>query len=417
MWMLKKFKYIPLEEVHRLIREITGGKAGQEVISVFHAYNRVLAEDITSDVNIPPVSISHFDGYAIRAEDSSEASIDSPVSLRVVGRSYLNEEYEGGINVGEAAYVSTGCKLPTGANAVIPVEVVKDKGDAIEVRKPVRPYENVVAVGMDVKKGEAIFKAGHVLRAQDIKFLMEIKKWKVEVFKKPVVAIISVGDELTSRIEETDVKKFDSHGEMISILAGEAGGVPLNLGIAPDDVNAIKKLLREGMERADVIATVGGASVGERDHVWEAINQLGKVIIRGIRVQPGRVTSLGVVRDKPVVMLPGHVQSTLAGFCLVLLPLIRQMGGFASAFSLTTLSARMSQKILLKEFASFKRVRFVKVTKVNGDYIAEPILGDSSLISIVVKANGFIVVPERKEAVEGGEEVNVHLLDGLFPLA
>jgi len=416
MWMLKKFNYLPLEEVHQSIREITRGKAGEEVISVFHAYNRVLAEDVISEVNIPPVSISHYDGYAIRAEDSSGASTDNPISLRVVGRSHLNEEYEGEINVGETVYIATGCRLPMGANAVIPVEMVKDKGDVIEVRKPVRPYENVVPAGMDVKRGEAIFKAGHVLRAQDIKLLMEIKKWKVKVFKKPVVAIISVGDELTSRIDEADVKKFNSHGEMVSILVEEAGGVPLNLGIASDDLDTIKRLLKEGTERADVVVTIGGASLGERDHVWEAMNRLGKAIIRGIRVQPGRVTSLGVIKDKPVVMLPGHVQSTLVGFCLVLLPLIRQMGGFALPFSFTTLNARISQKILLKEFVSFKRVRFVKVTKVNGAYIAEPILGDSSLIGVVVKANGFIMVPERKEAVEEGEEVNVHMLDGLFPL-
>lgn len=247
---------------------------------------------------------------------------------------------------------------------------------------------------------------------------MDIGKWGVNVFKKPVVAIASVGSELTSQIEETDEKKFSSHGEMISILVEEAGGVPLNLGIAPDDVNVIKGTLRKGLEKAEIVVTVGGASVGEKDYVLEAISQLesSKVLMRGVKAQPGRVTSLTVVGSKPIVMLPGHVQSTLVGFYLILLPLIRQMGGLQSPFPLIALKARMSKKMLLKEFVSFERVRFVNVSKVASGYIAEPILGDSSLTSVVVKANGFVIMPEGREVIEEGEEVNVHLVNGLFPL-
>jgi len=415
MW--KKFSYIPVEEAHQILIKTVRVETRGEIVPIHEAYNRVLAEDIISDVDIPPVNISHFDGYAVRAEDTSQASINNPVLLRVVSRIYSNEEYKGEVTVGEAAYISTGCNLPAGANAVIPVELVKTKGDFIEVRHGIQLYENVVPTGMDVKIGEAIFKGGHILRAQDIKFLVDIKKWRVKVFKRPVVAIASVGSELTNRIEETDKKKFNSHGVMISILVGEAGGVPLNLGIAPDDVNAIKRLLREGLGEADIVVTIGGASVGEKDYVWEAVNQLGtpKVIIRGIKVQPGRVTSLSVVDDKPIIMLPGHIQSTLVGFYSLLLPSIRLMSGLPVTVPYITLKAKISRKIVVKEFTPFERVRFVKVTKISEDYIAEPVIGDFSLTSVVVKANGFVVIPEGKEVVEEGEEVNV-FLKGLFPL-
>jgi len=420
MWISKKFNYISLEEAHQLIRKAIGQKKlGREVVSVFHAYNRVLAEDVISDVDIPPASISHFDGYAVRAEDTSQASIDNPVLLRVVGRSYLDEEYEGEVNVGEAVYISTGCKLPAGANAVIPVELTKTKGDFIEVRHSIRPCQNVIPAGMDVKRGETVFKIGHVLRAQDIKFLADIKKWKVKVFKKPVVAIASVGSELTSQIEETDVKKFNSHGLMISFLVKEAGGIPLDLGIAPDDVNAIKRVLREGLKKADIVATIGGASIGEKDYVWEAIKLLGtpKVTVRGIKVVPGRVTSLSIVDDKPIVMLPGHVQSTLVGFYSILLPLIRLMSGLPLASPLMTLKAKMSQEIVHthKKYAPFERIIFVKVTKIADDYVIEPVLGDSFLTSVVAKADGFIMIPKGKQVVKKGEEVNVHFIKGLFP--
>jgi len=417
MWMSKKFAYTPLGEAHQLIAEITKGKTQQESMPVFHAYNRVLAEDIISDVDIPPFSVSHFDGYAVRAEDTLEASINNPVLLKVVGRIYLDEEFKGEVNAGETAYISTGCALPAGADAVIPVEGAKNKGDYIEVLRGMQPYENVVPAGVDVKKGEKVFAVGHVLRAQDIKFLIDMKKWAVKVFKRPVVAIASVGNELTDRIEEADKKKFNSHGVVISILVHEAGGVPLNLGIAPDEVDAIKRTLRMGLEKADVMATIGGASVGEKDYVLEALNQLGttKSMVRGIRVQPGRVTSLSVLDEKPIVMLPGHIQSTLVGFYSILLPLIRLMSGLPLKAEPETLRAKISRKIVVKEYVSFERVRFVRVTRIYGDCVAEPVIGDSSLTSVVVKANGFIIIPEGKEAVEEGEEVNVHFLKGLFP--
>jgi len=415
MYMHKRFKYLSLDEAYELIRNLVG-KVKEEEVFVQEAYNRVLAEDIISEVDIPCYDVSHFDGYAVKAEDVAQASINNPILLRVAGQSFLGEEFEGEINAGEAVYISTGCKVPLGANAVIPVEQVKVINGFIEVRRSVRPYENIISAGSDVKKGEKVLSQGHVLRAQDIKFLMDIKKWKVRVFKKPVVAIISVGDELTNRIEEADKKKFDSHSIMLSHLINEAGGITIHLGVASDDVNEVKRLLIIGLEKADIVATIGGASLGEKDCCWEAANQIGTpaAIIRGIKVQPGRVSSL-MMLDKPIVMLPGHIQSTLVGFCLILLPLIRHMAGHMSPFSFTTLNARLSRRISVKEFASFIRVRFVKVTKVNGGYIADPILGDSPLTSVVVKANGFIMVPEGKETVEEGEEVDVHLVNGLFP--
>jgi molybdenum cofactor synthesis domain-containing protein len=229
--------------------------------------------------------------------------------------------------------------------------------------------------------------------------------------------MISVGDELTNRPEEAGVKKFDSHGLMISTLINELGGLPLSLGIAPDDVNVIKKMLRNGLKKSDIVVTIGGCSVGEKDYVWEAVKLLMPTMtIRGIKVHPGRVTSLGLVDNKPIVMLPGHVQSTLVGFYVLLLPLIQLINALPPTTTYPLLKAKIDREIVLKEFASFKKVRFVKITKADSDYIARPILGDSALTSVIVKANGFIIVPEKKTIVGKGEEVKVNLLPGLFSL-
>ncbi|MEM1716523.1 MAG: molybdopterin molybdotransferase MoeA [Candidatus Bathyarchaeia archaeon] len=417
MWIPKKFAYMSLSEAHILLREIARGKRSEETVPVFQAYDRVLAEDIISDINIPPFPVSHVDGYAVRSEDTLQASINNPVSLKVIGRIYLDEVYRGEVKSGEAAYISTGCALPNGADAVTPVERVRERGGYIEVLRPLHPRENVIPAGADVKKGEKVFCTGHILRAQDIKLLIDLKKWMVKVFRRPIVALFSVGSELTDRFEETDKKKFDSHSAAISILISEAGGVPMSLGVVPDDTNAIISKLREGIEKADVVVTIGGASIGEKDYVLEATKRIGesKVVIRGIKVQPGRVTSLCILNDKPIVMLPGHFQSTLVGFYAILLPLIRLLSGLEPEEPCLTVRARLTRKIVIREFLSFDRVRFVRLMKVLGNYFAEPILGNSSIASVVTNSDGFIIVPCGRDILEEGEEVNVHLIRGLYP--
>lgn len=415
----KRLKYMPLEEVHQLLKRAVEGRLRQESVPVFNAYKRVLAEDIVSDVDIPPFSISHFDGYAVRAEDTLQASNSNPAMLKVVGRSYLDNEYVGRVKAGEAVYVSTGCTLPDGADAVVPIELAEAEGDLIKVRRSFRVGENVVPAGADVRRGERVFPLGHVLRAQDIKFLADIGRWNVKVFKKPTVAIASIGNELTDRVEEVDGKKFNSHKLMISLLVEEAGGVPLDMGVVADDVDAIRAKLKIGLEKADIVATIGGASVGERDYVWEAANMLGapEAVVRGIKVQPGRVTSLCMLDGKPIVMLPGHVQSTLVGFYSILLPLLHLMSGLTLEGSHVTVKAKVSRKLVVREYPAFERIRFVSLRGSWGDYVAEPVTGDSSLVSVVVKSDGFIMVPAGKDSVEEGEEVNVHFLRGLFPMA
>lgn len=412
MW--KKFSYIPVERAHQILRKTVRVEARREIVPIHEAYNRVLAEDVISNVNIPLFSVSRFDGYAVRAEDTYQASVSNPVFLRLVSPA---EEHECKISFGEAAYISTGSQLTMGADAVVPVEMAKLKGVFIEIRHAIQPNENITPAGKDVKRRETVLKAGQVLRAQDVKLLMELKKWEVMVFRKPLIALISVGSELTNRIEEADVKRFNSHALMILTLVNEAGGIPLDLGIVPDDVNAIKRVLREGLETADIVATIGGCSVGKKDYVWEAVNSLApRATIRGVKVQPGRVTSVGVVEGKAIVMLPGHVQSTLVGFHMLLFPLIRLMNGLSLDIPHLTLRAVMSQKLVVKEFASFEKIRFVRVAEADGKYSVKPVLGDSSLVSVVAKANGFIIIPRGRTIIDEGEEVSVHLIPGLFPI-
>ncbi|MFQ6085584.1 MAG: molybdopterin molybdotransferase MoeA [Candidatus Bathyarchaeia archaeon] len=415
-----KLRYMSVSKAMEVVQKVVSVRVGSEIVPLNEAYGRVLAEDVASSIDIPPRDISLFDGYAVRAEDTYNATPSNPVFLLVAGDVCLRAEEVPSLNPRETYYVDTDSFMPTGANAVLPVEVVsKTSGNAIVVRTKVRPGENTMPAGFDVKKGEVIFRRGHMLRAQDVSLLAEIGRWEVKVSKRPVVGILSVGSELTESADEVSPgKKFSGHAVLIHKLTEKAGADPLGLGVAPDDEQAIKKKLEEGLKRADIVATIGGASVGRLDLVPTAINLLtsGNVIIRGMKVQPGRVSSLGVVGGKPIVMLPGHIQSTVLGFYFLLVPLIRLVSDLPTEIPQFAIKAKISKRVTFRKFVPFRRVRFVRIMSTSEGFVAKPILGESVLRSVLVKANGFTIVPKGKAVLEEGEEVSVYLLSGLYPL-
>lgn len=411
MWQQKKFSYLSIEKVHQLLKRNINVATERELIPVKEAYGRIIAENVTSEVNIPAFEVSHFDGYAVRAEDTSMASLKKPVLLKVVCQ---KESTNCRIDVGETAPVLTGHRMPLEANAVIPVENVRLKDGVIKIQQSVQPFQRVVRAGRDVEAGEEIFTSGHFLRHQDVKLLMDIKRWKIWVFKKPRIAVASIGDELTNRIEQSDVKKFSSLEVMISTLIEEVGGDPLNMEITLDKPSAIIQTLETALKKTDIVVTIGGSSVGEKDYTWEAVNSLNPTLrIRGIKMHPGRVTSLALVNNKPIVMLAGHVQSTIVGFFAVLLPIIQMMTKRTPTTE-PTVEARMAQELLVEEFIPFKRVRFVKLKEEKGRHIAELVLGDSSLTNVLVKTDGFVIIEEKKTIVKKGAKVRVHFLPGQF---
>jgi molybdenum cofactor synthesis domain-containing protein len=416
--MRRKLSYLGVDEAVKKIVTTVNIKPEFEVVPIHKAYGRVLVEDVVSGVDVPPSDISHFDGYAIRAEDAVHASVASPVSLKVIGRIYPGERVEKGVNPGEAYYITTGSFLPESADAVIMVEAtaIVEK-DIIKICKTMKPGENVIPAGEDVKKDETVFKKGHVLRAQDIGFLAVLRSGKVKVFRKPVVAIISSGDELINPMEENDPDKIvNSHSLVVSKLIMEIGGIPLDLGIVSDNLIKIKEKIEGGLQKADMILTIGGCSVGKKDFVLRAINQIGKpgVIVHGIKRKPGRVSGVGVIKGKPIVMLPGLIQSTIVGFHVLALPLIRLASGLPATNLLQTRRAKIAKDVAFKKFIPFQQVTFVKINIEKDQVIAQPIIGESNLISIPVKASGFIVTPGHKPIIKKGEEVEVHLLPGLF---
>ncbi|MEM2902059.1 MAG: molybdopterin molybdotransferase MoeA [Candidatus Bathyarchaeia archaeon] len=400
-------KLVPYREALKKIQALPVNLS-YETVSLERAVGRVLAEDVTSKLDIPQTDRSLVDGYALKSVDTLNASSKNPVMLRVVGKLYPSSPpTECSILTKQTAYVTCGAPIPRGADSVIKIENTVPHNGEIEIRHVIKAGENVAQAGEDVRVGSLALKIGEVLRPQDVGFLAGIGLKAVKVFKKPRVAIISTGDELfeLSKLDSSGI--VDNYALIVSSLISELGGVAIRLGIAPDELSEIKKKIDEALQEADIIVTIGGCSVGEKDLVPDAIDSFGKpgIIVHGIRVKPGRVTGFGVIRGKPIVMLPGLIASTLAGFYLILAPLVSLYRGLNVGDGFPIISAKMNRD-LEADNSSLWRFLTIYVRWVNSAFIAEPILGGASSLSRFVKSNGFILLPPKK-ALEKGEEVNV----------
>lgn len=405
------FKYKPINEVLNQIIEKSKIKMNILEIPTIKSYGFILAEDIKANKNIPPFDVSHFDGYAVNSKDLASASITNPVLLRIVGKSDHKESFEGTLRSMETVYTTTGAKVPNGADSIIPLERVRVKDDGyIEVYSPVKSKDHITPMGSDIKEGEIILKSNHIIRPQDVKALLELNILSVKVYKKPSVGILSVGDELTNCIEEIHQKKLETHSLILSKMIEGSMGIPYNVGIVQDDPKLIANKVSLCLEEFDIVVTIGGLSLGLRDATYKAVSNLKPcdLLVRGIRVQPGRVSSVAIIKGKPVIMLPGHIQSMFSGAFFLLLPLLRYLNHLPLK-PFIKLKAVMSEELIIKEWISFKRIRFVKLESIGDKYIAKPILGDSSMISVLVKSDGFIIIPEGLEIIKKGSEVDVYL--------
>ncbi|MEM3666796.1 MAG: molybdopterin molybdotransferase MoeA [Candidatus Bathyarchaeia archaeon] len=397
----------PVEEaLQRLLGKIQIKKLNTEIVPLNAALNRVLAEDIVALEDLPRFDRSAVDGYALRAEDTFEASQFKPKILRVV----TEKAY---IDAGEAKQVWTGNPIPKGANAVVMLENTKRTNNEIEVWITVTPGENISKRGEDVPKGVVAIKAGVRLKPQHLGLAAALGMTAVKVFEKPKIAILATGDELVSangKPQENQV--FDANRAILSALCRELDAEPMDLGIAKDDINQIIDKIRVGLEGADLVITTGGTSVGSSDFVPEAVNKIGKpgVIVHGVAMRPAMPTGLAVVNGKPIILLSGNPVAAMVGFEVFARPLICRMLGLDGEEARPTVKAQITKRVS----TALGRKTFVRVNvfQRNGDFFAEPISArGSGIISTMTKANGYVIIPENREGLEEGELVLVRLFD------
>ncbi|UEC43934.1 MAG: Molybdopterin biosynthesis protein MoeA [Methanothrix sp.] len=383
-------------EAKRALLERSGPVKRSEAIHLAAARGRVLCEDIGSPVNHPAFERAAMDGYAVRAADTRGATPLTPVLLKI----------DGAAGGGRCVPVRTGMAAPPGADAVLMKEDAVVRGRKVEATAELHPYKNLAAVGEDVALGEIIFGEGHRLRPPDIALLASLGLSTVRVFEMPKVAIIPTGGELLPPFSAEEPKPGEAretNSLMIGMYAEVWGGSPRMNPIVEDDPGHIREAIRENLD-ADLILISGGTSVGDRDYAPPVLEEMGELLVHGVRITPGKPTALGIVDGKPVICLPGYPVAALAALYIFARPLITMMAHRTDLPR--TVPAKLAGKIVSRPgYLTFARVRL------KGG-VATPIMtSGAGILSSVARADGFVLVAEEVEGRERGEMVEVNLIE------
>ncbi len=385
-----------------------------ETIPTVDACGRVLAKALTSPVDLPHFHRTNMDGYAVRAQDTFGASASLPMYLKLAGSVEMGKTVTRTLKKGEAMRIATGGMLPPGADSMVMVEYTEEMGDGtLEVQRSTSPWENILRIGEDIKKGAAIFAAGRRLRAHDLGALTGVGLIKVPVYRRPKVALISTGDEIVAPEQSPKPGQIRNVNQYsLRAMITEAGGETIDLGVVKDDRPAFEKAMARALAAADVVMISGGSSVGIKDMTVDVVCSFPKsdILFHGISIAPGKPTIFAKAAGKPVMGLPGHPVSALVVFSLFGAPLVRLVGGepSATAFApLRTTRARLAQNVA----SAPGREDYVRVllTPHNGTWRAQPLPGKSGAVFSLVQANGMFCIPHNEEGKEAEAEVEVIL--------
>ncbi len=405
---------VSVEEAERILSGIEL-KCEVEYVGITEAYGRVLAEDVYSSIDLPPFDRAMMDGFAVKAEDTFDAKEDNPVVLKVIGRVEAGQIPDIEVRSGEAAEISTGALIPKGANAVVMVEYTSmDEKGNVFVYKSVPPMTNISSAGSDIMAGELLLRKGTILTSKEIGILASVGINRVRVFKKPVVAIISTGNELKDPGEKLEIGKiYDVNSYVIYSGVIENGGIPVLLGIARDNEEEIRKKIVEGLKIADIVVVSGGTSAGVGDMIYRILEEFGRILIHGIAVKPGKPTVIALSfwdeKNKIIFGLPGYPVSAMMIFELFVAPLIRRLAGVDKREL-----RKVKAKAPIRIFSEVGRRELMPVSLVKGkELMAYPFTDYSGSVSALIKADGFIEIPEERMFIEEGEEVLVHLFGDL----
>lgn len=386
---------------------------GTESVPLHLASGRVMACDFAATCDLPPFDRSVVDGYALKAESSFGASEAVPAYLELRENICMGRPPQVALKRGEASYIPTGGMLPQGADAVVMVENSAKLNDkTVEIYKSVAPHANMVRRGEDFKAGQTLLQKGDVLRAQDIGVLAAFGRIAVEVYRKPVVGIISSGDEIVEPTQTPALGQIrDINSYTLGALVQKAGGEARLFGIAKDDFDDLYNRVKLAVDSCDLVIISGGSSVGTRDYTLKALEALenSTVLMHGVAISPGKPTILANCNGKAVWGLPGHASSAMVIFGRFLTAFLAYTGGRRPPYEDFNLALAILKRNVASAQGREDYVRARIMRNDAGELTAEPILGKSSLINTMVHADGLIKIDKNLEGVKAGAVVQVIL--------
>lgn len=368
-------------------------------VPLLRASGRTLACDLQAAEDVPAFDRTTVDGYAVHAADTFGAGAAIPAQLTVVGSVAMGEEPQFSLHAGECAAISTGGMLPQGADAAVMVEHTDNDHGLCLVYRSVAPGENVTRRGDDIAAGSTVLRAGTRIGAPQIGVLSALGVYEVPVFRRPVIAVISTGDELVQK-DPAAGQVRDVNGYLLSALIERAGGEALFYGAVADERQRIADALKDCLEKADAVLISGGSSAGTRDMTVGILDELGEVFFHGIAMKPGKPTIFGTAQGKPVFGLPGHPLAAYFVFRLIVAEYLRAM-------LQTPADKPLRAAVLSTNVPSNHGREEYLCVRVNERNEAVPLHTKSGVISVLSCADGFIRIPRDTEGLEKGANVEI----------
>lgn len=387
-----------------------------ESCSLSHAHDRILADAVVAGLNLPPFANSSMDGYAIRAAESTLATRDAPISLRVTQDIPAGSFPQLSLRAGEAARIMTGAPLPDGANAIIPVEDTnaiwrESHPDQIEIYRAVKAGDYVRPIGETIREGDTVLTVGTLLRAAEIGMLAAIGKTHVSVIRRPRVVILGSGNEV---VEPGDAlapgQIYDSNGLMLEAMVQEAGAEAIRLPNARDTLDDLRAVFQQAIAQTpDVIISSAGVSVGAADLTRQVLEELGEINFWRINLRPGKPLAYGMLGGVPFFGLPGNPVSAYVTFDVMVRPVLLSMGQRSETMIAGT-------ALVGEAMRSDGRRSFIRVTmrREGNDWIASETGTQSSgaLMSLVI-ADALMIIPEDIRTIEAGTRLPVKWLKSI----
>jgi molybdopterin molybdotransferase len=439
---------LSFEEAYEVVREHCGqilqaGKAASEEVLLLQSLGRVLAEPILADRDFPPFPRATRDGFAVRSEDLQNGNM----TLRVVGQVRAGDSYDLPVGPGEAVEIMTGAAVPAGADAVVMVEYTERKTvelnhkghegaqrgagvetasddhildiageqaaveektteELVEIKRASSAGENIVPAGAEARAGQELLPRGTRMGPAQIAMAAAAGKGRVQVYRKPRVAILSTGDELVDVVEKPGASQIrNSNSYSLAALVAVYGGEPVQLPIAPDEEGKLTELIEEGL-KADMLLLSGGVSMGKFDLVEQALKKLGaQFFFTGVMIQPGKPLVFGEVGSVPFFGHPGNPVSVMATFELFTRQVVEALSG-AEPARLKSAQARLGKDFKTKTGLT----RFLPAMLAGGLYDPQvevvPWQGSGDMLA-AARANCYLVVPPDREKLAAGEMVTV----------
>src|SRR5712671_2960954 len=397
---------------------------GVETVPLSQALGRVLACAVIADVDVPGFDRASVDGFAVRAEDTVGATERAPRALALNGEILTPGTVpQLTVGPGTATLIATGGMVPRGADAVIMVEQTEARDDdsstVIEVRRAATAGQFIAFAGSDLARGETVLRAGQSLTSREIGMLAAVGCAVVEIWRRPLIAIISTGDEIVAPGEPIRPSAvYDSNAAILAAAVEEAGGVPHSLGIGPDDEIVLSRLDDEGLAACDMVILSGGTSKGAGDLCYRAVASFKDpgIVVHGVALKPGKPLCLAVTGGKPIVVLPGFPTSAIFTFHEFVAPVIRAFAGLPGEQA-----ERLPATLPLRITSERGRTEYLMVSLVRGaaegTLAAYPNAKGSGAVTAFSQADGFITIGQHVESMPAGTPVEVQLIGRAHRLA